>query len=86
MTNKYLKLELFTKSEDREVVVDTVRVVARVLDNLTHSNLVVEITLLLTVITLLLTVMIMRSLVMLMIMMIRGSFVIIEAGQLVVDY
>ena len=74
MTNKYLKLELFTESEDGEVVVDIVRVVARVLDNLTHSNLVVEI-----------TVMIMRSLVMLMVMMIRGSFVIIEAGQLVVD-
>ena len=41
---KDLELELFTESEDGEVIVNIVRVVARVLDNLTHSNLVVEIT------------------------------------------
>ena len=39
-----LELELFTESEDGEVIVNIVRVVARVLDNLTHSNLVVRIT------------------------------------------
>ena len=35
----HLKLELLTEPEDGEVVVNIVRVVARVLKNLTHSNL-----------------------------------------------
>ena len=35
----HLKLELLTEPEDGEVVVDIVRVVARVLKNLAHSNL-----------------------------------------------
>ena len=43
LTRKDLKLKLFTESEDREVVVDIVRVVARMLNNFAHSNLVVKI-------------------------------------------
>ena len=35
----HLKLELLTEPEDGEVIVDIVRVVARVLKNLAHSNL-----------------------------------------------
>ena len=43
MTRKDLKLKLFTESEDGEVVVDIVRVVARMLKNLAHLNLVFKI-------------------------------------------